>query len=472
MKNKFAILLFITLTVLNGYSQRNYKFENFGNRSILLNGNVTGSVDDLGATYYNPARLALVEDPVFLINAKMYQLTNLKLDNITLDGNNLSTSNFDGVPSMIAGTFKIKSLEDHQFAYAFFSRNRSDLSIGYNSHVEENDFFNDDFFINKYVNSTKIENRLRENWYGGSWAKSMSTNFSVGASLFFSTYKFENGYTEDLNTINDSNEVSHYDNSIYFEQKSYGLFGKIAAAWILPKFELGVNIDLPYIEILSDGEFRYEEYLSGFGDDNDIFTFNDHEDLEAKRKYPMGISVGSGIPIKKHKIHANLSYNGKLSAYEKIKIPELVSETEDELPEIKFMEELNPILNFGLGAEIYISEKLNAYGSFSSDYSPFESTNLIDYPNSSKDINFETDYFHYGFGVNVSHRWANFILGTIYSRGSTNKLKLNSIPLSSGEPETQYSKLHVNRWRFVLGLEVLFLENSKLNKFGLDNRLF
>ena len=67
----------------------------------------------------------------------------------------------------------------------------------------------------------------------------------------------------------------------------------------------------------------------------------------------------------------------------------LNSETEDELPEVKFIEELKPILNFGLGAEIYISEKLNAYGSFSSDYSPFKNVSSIDSPDSSKDVNFD-----------------------------------------------------------------------------------
>ena len=63
MKPQIFIFFFCFIFSVN--AQTNYKYENFGNRSILLNGNVTGSVDDLGATYYNPARLALVEDPVF-----------------------------------------------------------------------------------------------------------------------------------------------------------------------------------------------------------------------------------------------------------------------------------------------------------------------------------------------------------------------------------------------------------------------
>ena len=62
---KYSLFLLIFCFIIQVKSQTNYKYENFGNRSILLNGNVTGSVDDLGATYYNPARLALIEDPVF-----------------------------------------------------------------------------------------------------------------------------------------------------------------------------------------------------------------------------------------------------------------------------------------------------------------------------------------------------------------------------------------------------------------------
>ncbi|OIQ40574.1 MAG: hypothetical protein BM563_02510 [Bacteroidetes bacterium MedPE-SWsnd-G1] len=472
LNKKFLTIILTIFMVSLTFSQRNYKFENFGNRSILLNGNVTGSVDDLGATYYNPARLALIEDPVFLINAKMFQLTNVKLDNVTLDGNNLSSSNFDGVPSMIAGTFKIKSLEGHQFAYTFFSRNRSDLSVGYNSKIEENDYFNSNYEISKYINDTRINNQLRENWYGGSWAKSIASNFSIGASLFFSTYKFENGYSEGLNAISESNAVSSYNNLVYFEQKSYGFFGKIAAAWVLPKVEIGINVDLPYIEVFGDGEFKYEEYLSGFSDENDIFTFNHFEDVNTKRKYPLGISTGVGIPIKKHQIHANLSYNVGVNPYTKIEIPRLESETETDLPTINFVEELKPTVNFGVGGEFFVSEKLNAYGSFSTDFSPFVQIDSMEYPNASKDLNYETDYYHVGFGVNVSHKWANFILGTVYSRGNTDKIKLNSIPLNVTDPDEQYSRLNVNRWRFILGLEVLFLDNSKLEKLGLDNKLF
>ena len=474
VKNQIIIIILLVSNIFSITAQRNYKFENFGNRSILLNGNVTGSVDDLGATYYNPARLALVEDPVFSINARIYELSSVKLNNITIDGKNLSTSKFNGLPGMVAGSFKLKKLKDHQFAYSFFSRNRSDLSLSYNSQIVDDDIFNENPFINKYLNTTQIKNELRENWYGLSWAKKVSSKFSIGASIFFSTYKYSNGYSQSLNTISESSQVSNYNNSKFIEQKSYGLFTKIGAAWVLEKFELGVNVDLPYLEITGNGKFKYEEFLSGFGSSTGKFTFNDFDDLDATRKYPLGISIGSGIPYKKNKLHLNLSWNANVNAYEKIKIPPLNSETETDLPKFTNNEELNSILNFGFGAEVYLNEKISAFGSFSSDFSPYKEIISTQKSSlSSEDtVNFNTDYFHYGTGVNVASKWANFVAGTIYSRGNSNALKTNLPPIESGSSDDQYSSAKINRWRFVLGVEVLFLKGTKLEKYGLDKKLF
>ncbi len=472
MKNHLLIILIIPFIFIGGnvLAQRNYKFENFGNRSILLNGNVTGSVDDLGATYYNPARLALVEDPIFSINAKIYQLTDLKIDNITIDGKDISSSEFDGIPSMVAGTFKIKFLEGHQFAYSLFSRNRSNLSINYNTSLIIGEDKEDPIPYN-YIGSTYITNDLREYWYGVSWAKSMSPNFSIGASLFFSMYKYKGGSTQQYNSIDENEQVSTYSYNTSFQQKSSGFFAKIGAAWVLPKVELGLNIDIPYIEIKGEGKYKFEEYLSSLETD-DIFTFNDFRDLDSRRKYPLGISIGAGIPIKKHKLHLSTGWYASVSEYSKIDVPDLESETEEDLTPIYFNEELKSIINIGIGAEIFIAEKLNAYGSFSTDFSPYKTTaSILDATNQSgESVDLETNYTHYGAGINVTHKWANFILGTVYSRGNAGFAKPASLPGSIDALEDETSKIILNRWRFLVGIEVLFLDKA-MSKHGIDKKL-
>ncbi|WP_297690946.1 hypothetical protein [uncultured Eudoraea sp.] len=54
-------LAFLCLIIAGRGQEGNYKFDNYGNQSMLLNGNVTGSATDLGLAYYNPARLVFVD---------------------------------------------------------------------------------------------------------------------------------------------------------------------------------------------------------------------------------------------------------------------------------------------------------------------------------------------------------------------------------------------------------------------------
>ena len=96
---------------------------------MLLNGTVTGSVADLGAVYYNPARLGLVDKPAFLISADVFQLTRVKMEDGLGENIDFTESDFGSAPSLVAGTFKIKKLPKQRFAYSILTRNSSDLSI-------------------------------------------------------------------------------------------------------------------------------------------------------------------------------------------------------------------------------------------------------------------------------------------------------------------------------------------------------
>lgn len=122
--------LFFLFQHLSFGQQANYKFNIFGNRSILLAGNVTGSVTDLGLSYYNPARLTELKTTGFAINAKAYQLSSITLTNIFGEASKVSNSNFDGVPSMAGATF---NLFGTRFAYTFLTKLDTDTNLNYNT---------------------------------------------------------------------------------------------------------------------------------------------------------------------------------------------------------------------------------------------------------------------------------------------------------------------------------------------------
>jgi hypothetical protein len=241
-------------------AQGNYRFENFGNRSILLNGNVTGSVEDLGLTFYNPSRLALVDDPSFTITGKAYELNDISLSNAIGINKGLSSSKFKGIPSMVAGTFRVKSWDKHYFAYSFISRYRSRLNLGYTGRL--NDFGQigpSDDIINEAI-EIRLKNSIEDEWVGLSWATKLNDHLAIGASLFLSLYEFEGN--SDLSYYSDrSNAVLSYGNDILYNQKTNGLFLKLGASWIVRGFEMGLNVHLPYFNIRDKAKFNYKEIL-------------------------------------------------------------------------------------------------------------------------------------------------------------------------------------------------------------------
>ena len=57
-----------------------YWTQQYGTRSMLLSNSVIGGVEDLGAVYYNPGRLGLIENPAFLLSAEVYEWTRYRVE--------------------------------------------------------------------------------------------------------------------------------------------------------------------------------------------------------------------------------------------------------------------------------------------------------------------------------------------------------------------------------------------------------
>ncbi len=454
------ITLFLNSSLISG--QGNYNAENFGNRSILLSGNVTGSVEDLGLTYYNPARIALIENLGFAINAKAYQANSVTIKNIFGKDNKLSDSDFRGIPSLVSGTFKLKNLKNHHFAYTFLSKQRSNLGLNLSRDLNSVNISDD---IDRSVGDFNLRNKETDEWFGISWGTKLKENFSIGVSTFFSIYNDNGTYDLLISALDNNQDVDLFYNEIKFGQKSYGIFTKVGLAWNVDKFELGLNIDIPYLEIVNSGKFRYQKFLSGNENDEGIFQYYDYTDLKSARKEPLGISFGVGLPLGKNKIHFKTDWHGKIAEYDRIIVP--IEENSNKNFTLK--EELKSVINFGIGAEIYLSSQLNIYGSFSTDFSPLISNNNIIklLGNENNEQYFDADYYHYGFGFDFKLKKMQLILGTTYSSASEKFSNPLELPISGNLDATandNITKIIYTRWRFIIGLEIpIFGSNIKFN---------
>jgi hypothetical protein len=186
--------------------EAHYWSEQFGNRSMLLGGAVIGSVFDLGAVFYNPGRLGLIENPAFVLSAKAYQW-----DRYTIEGQDrngaLKQSKFGGAPSLVAGTFKVPFLENDQFAYAFLTRQRS--SSNFFTRVElEGDFFPSIPGRDLFEGKGQFDSELREEWIGLTWSRGLREGLSFGLSTFVTTTNRSQDLSADLRALGEFGDVA------------------------------------------------------------------------------------------------------------------------------------------------------------------------------------------------------------------------------------------------------------------------
>jgi len=444
---QFLLIFFPIVLVGQGY----YNQENFGNRSILLSGNVTGSVEDLGLTYYNPARLALVEKPVFTINAKAYQYSSIKLKNVFGANEKLDDSNFNEVPSLVAGTFNVEKWKDQHFAYAFISKLRTGTNINAIQILESEDFEDIGLGLERFKAELNLDTRERDEWFGVSWSTKIKDNLSIGVSAFVSIYNFKNSFDLNYAALDDVGSVSFYQNQIKIGQSSYGMFWKVGLAWKLKKYDLGLNIDLPYLEVYKTGRFRFQEFLSGT--EEDVFKFYDFRDIKSTRKEPLAISFGAGFPVGKHKIHFKVDWHGKLAEYNRLVIP-----PPDDLSQVfEFKEKRRSVINFGIGGEYYLSDKWSLYASLSTDFSPLrENANIFDLiGDNENDVNFDANYYHLGLGGDLKMKKVHLILGITYSTGTDKFDQPIDFPFSNANSsDTTPAEIVNSRWQFIVGLEI------------------
>lgn len=441
----------------------NYKFENFGNQSVLLNGNVTGSVEDLGLVYYNPARLGLIENPSFTVGGKAYEWSRYYFDDVLDTGESLNANQFGGLPATLAGTFSIKSLPGHKFAYSIISRFRSDIRLRYDSGLVPPADSDPESPLGQQLTELRFRDQLKDDWFGITWAYSLTESLSVGVSLFGSAYLNTGRGDILINQELETGEVVTYTNRVDYRQRTYGGQIRIGAAWNISDIEMGVNIGLPFISVYRSANLNYQESLAGLSGDADFVIRENYGDLQSRRRTATSVSYGLGFPWKRHKIHLNLDWYGGVSTYDRIEIPE---EAIAFLGENPFRETLKSVVNFGAGGEFYISPSINIIGSFSSDFSAArESINLFDYINQSDDeINLLDDIWHGAVGIDLHRPWGKIVVGTSYARSGSEVFSAPDIP-EDGQavtPRNISTRINYERWRFIVGVEIpLIMEKLK-----------
>ena len=305
LKTNRKILIAVVMFMLGAHSSQaqdgHYWTEQFGTRSMLLNGAVIGSVEDLGAVYYNPARMSQFETPAFVISAKVYEYKKTTIKDGLGDDIDLKRSSFGGGPSLVSGTFKLKFLKKHKFAYAFLSRSRFDENFSFR--IEDFGDFVEAFDGEEYFSGEiSISKKTKDEWIGGSWSYAISQKLSVGLSGFYSSKDNSANLELQLQALSQDNETGIYREKRSYNFKTQSLLGKAGLSWQSKNLTAGLTITTPKLQGTGEGRTSYETFLAGIdttgdGTNDDIYIINNQDNLDAKHKTPLSIGIGTGIKI-------------------------------------------------------------------------------------------------------------------------------------------------------------------------------
>lgn len=463
---KFLTILIVSVSVAQLQAQDgHYWTQQYGTKSMLLSGSVIGGVEDLGAVYYNPGRLAVIKNPAFLLSASVYEYNTLSATDAFGSQQSASKTEIRGVPTLAAGTFKLKFLPKHFFAYAIMNRQLADVSTSY-----KNDVFTEVFSSipgdEHFSGELSITNRSNEQWIGLTWSHPVSKKISVGATTNFVTSNQTKGTSIELRALTQADSVATYQYRRGFDYKETGLLWKVGIAGTFGKWDLGLTVKTPMLRFSGDGSYNYQEFFAtmpGLKTQTSIYTTSSQEGLEAKTQSPWAIGFGATRSIGKNKLHMSAEWYSGVSKYT---VMSAVDHTSQSNPSqtlgFVLTDQMKSVLNAGLGLEFYISEHVSGFGSFSTDYSSVadDITRFVQRQSEAANSSWKADFYNIGGGVVLDFKGADITLGATHTGARQTVPRIVNFPDGGGgdifDP-TQTTDLRWDRWRFVFSFSFPFL---------------
>jgi hypothetical protein len=463
-----TILLFIGYSFSYGQDSH-YWTQQYGTKSMLLSGSVIGGVEDLGAVYYNPGRLAVISNAAFLLSANVYESNSITVSDAFGSGKSASKSTIRGVPTLAAGTFRIKKLPTHFFAYAIMTRQSADLSFGFRGE-EKADVIAALPGIETFGANIGITQNSTEQWIGLTWSHPISKKISVGITTNYSTNNQSRGGTVALQALSQDNKdvvIYRYNRSFSYQQSS--LLWKAGLAADLGTWQLGLTVTTPMLKLSGSGSYTYEEFFSSSSapslDSLKKYSSSYQSGLNVNYKSPWSVGFGASRKIGRNKIHFSTEWFSSTPKYIVMQAADHISQSNPgDTISFHLVDQAKSVWNAGIGAEIFISEKVSGFASFSTDFttSTGDIVRFAQRQNEASNSGWNVDFYHVGGGVVLKLKGADITLGATHTGASTKIDRPVNFPEKPGDPifnSTDQADFRWDRWRLVFSFSFPFLRN-------------
>ena len=388
----------------------------FGTRAHLLGGAVVGSSDDLSAVFYNPGALALVEEEGLLLTSVGAENSWLTLENGFGPGEDVTSTRFTGLPSLVAGELPFPFLGSSRLAYSVMGRSISEVRV--RERLTLDDFENPpDSLIGLDAATAEllIDQRVSEYWGGLTFATPIGEKVGLGISTFVGVRNHRSRFQTTTQLLAPENRSGL---ALFAEDFSYShwrLFWKIGLSTRLAKWRVGISVTTPSIKVFGDGKTSLDRTASsqGLAPGDEPFTrfaSDLQEKLPSTFDSPFSIAFGGARSFGAARVHFSAEWFDK--------VPNLTILDSDPVFDLTTGEEfssdvtygLEQVFNVAVGYEHVFSDRLELYGGFHTDFSGNVEGNNGTMSN--------WDIYHISGGIMLVLGRSSVTLGTVYAFGS------------------------------------------------------
>ncbi len=456
MCRQLAKVLVIAGTIAAGFlgqaaaQDTHYWTLQYGTRSELLGGAVVGSPQDLSATYYNPGALSLLDDPSVILSAQAYEYRRIKLEGGAGEG--FTKSNFDPVPTLLAGLLPSKWLTG-TLAYSVLTRQNFDLRVTA-AGVASQDVIARNPGPEIFAGASLFDQKLNEMWGGLTWSHRVREDVGVGVT-WYGAYRGQRTRSHvTAQVVVPNGDGATATTTREFDYSHYRMLWKLGIAWNASPLTIGGALTTPSIGLFGGGSVFSSLFFTGLDTDGDNavesgIAADFQEDLSTNYKTPLSVAIGGAYQFDRGAVYVSAEWFDKIDNFVVVDGKDFQPQTSGPTVSTRVTRESDQVINVGIGGEYRVRENLSYYGSFFTDFSS-------DVPGSeTNDTITNWDIYHVTSGAAVLVKGREFTLGLQYAFGSekakqsvdfSGARESNLLIGDPGDFEVRFSK-----WKFIVG---------------------
>jgi hypothetical protein len=392
-----------------------YWTNQYGDRAQLLGGAVVGSVVDLSAVYYNPGALSLLDSPDLILATKVFEWARLTASgegDVEVD---VSDDRLGLAPGFFAGLLPFRFLKSDVISYSVFTRYSFDGKLRTVGTGEE-DLLPIPEGPEAFYGSFESSGKLSETWVGLTWSRAFGS-IGLGVSQFVAARSQRSTRSSlaqayapgDLEAVAiDLTAYSYY---------NYRLLWKIGVAGEWRGWSVGLTLTTPSVSMFGSGEAEVNQ--TAFGGDlgsggvtDPLFLADYQNGLSANYRSPFSAAIGASRQIGRTTLHVSGEWFAEVGESVVLDPAPFVGQSTGDTLVATVTQQLNAVLNAGVGVHHRLGGTTSLYASFRTDRSGRKPGERADVGTTYWDIYFLTAGARFGVAG------ADFTLGLGFGFGN------------------------------------------------------